>query len=63
MMKISTKTDLEAVREKGEDLLYPPYTRIMVGMATCCVARGADKVMSTLEAEVKKRVSQRAWCP
>ena len=54
-MKISTKTDLEAVREKGEDLLYPPYTRIMVGMATCCIARGADKVMSALEAEVKKK--------
>ena len=54
-MKISTKADLEAVREKGGDLLYPPYQRIMVGMATCCIARGADKVMSTLEAEVKKK--------
>ena len=54
-MKIGTKADLEAVKERGEDLLYPSHPRIMVGMATCCIARGADKVISALEEEVKKK--------
>jgi len=55
MKKISTKADLEAVKEKGTDLLYPPGLRVMVGMATCCIAKGAEKVMKAIEEEIKKK--------
>ena len=54
-MKIKTKADLERLQQEGERLLHPSEPRIMVGMATCCIARGADKVMSALEEEVKKK--------
>ena len=53
-MKIQTRADLEKLKQKGEDLLYSDL-RIMVGMATCCLAKGSDQVMSALEEEIKKK--------
>jgi len=55
MKKIGTKADLESIKAKRGSLLSPPHPRITVGMATCCLARGADKLKEALEDEVKKR--------
>jgi len=54
-MKIKTKTDLERLQQEGERLLHPSEPRIMVGMATCCLARGAGRVLNALKEEVKKK--------
>ncbi len=50
-MRINTAADLEKVKQQGQKLLHPSTTRIMVGTATCCLARGADKVLTALERE------------
>ena len=42
--KQSGKTDLEMLRQKGLDSLYPEKTKIMVGMSTCGIASGAKEV-------------------
>jgi NADH:ubiquinone oxidoreductase subunit F (NADH-binding)/(2Fe-2S) ferredoxin len=47
-MRIRTLEDLQAVKEKGAKLTYPEKIKIMVGMATCGISAGADKVYQTL---------------
>jgi NADH:ubiquinone oxidoreductase subunit F (NADH-binding)/(2Fe-2S) ferredoxin len=54
-MKVSGKKDLQILKEKGLASLFPDKTRIMVGMATCCISKGADKVMTGIKEEAKKR--------
>jgi len=44
MTKIKTRRDLERLREEGERELFPPHGKILVGMASCGLAAGADKV-------------------
>ena len=53
-MKIQTKSDLEKIREVGLKTLFPKETKISVGMATCGLSTGADKVYETILKEVKK---------
>lgn len=55
MTKIKTLKDLERLREEGEKLLHPSGTRITIGMATCCIACGSDKVRDAINEEIKKR--------
>jgi hypothetical protein len=43
-MRILTLDDLKAVKEDGVKLTYPEKIKIMVGMATCGISAGADKV-------------------
>jgi NADH:ubiquinone oxidoreductase subunit F (NADH-binding)/(2Fe-2S) ferredoxin len=54
-MRISTAADLEKVKQEGLKLLHPAATRIMVGTATCCLARGAGTVLTALERETAAR--------
>ncbi|OGP68931.1 MAG: NADH dehydrogenase [Deltaproteobacteria bacterium RBG_13_47_9] len=53
-MKIGTKADLEKMREMGLKTLYPGEVKISVGMATCGLSTGADKVYETIQKEVEK---------
>jgi NADH:ubiquinone oxidoreductase subunit F (NADH-binding)/(2Fe-2S) ferredoxin len=53
-MKIRTKEDLDAARERGWATLYPSKIKIMVGMASCGVASGARAVKKALEEEVNR---------
>jgi len=52
-MSLLTPSDLEKISKQGLDLLYPPKTKITVGMATCCRASGADEVLEAIRQEVK----------
>ena len=47
-MRILTLDDLQAVKEEGVKLTYPEKIKIMVGMATCGISAGADKVYQAL---------------
>jgi NADH:ubiquinone oxidoreductase subunit F (NADH-binding)/(2Fe-2S) ferredoxin len=54
-MRVSSKKDLQKLKEKGLTSLFPDRMRIMVGMATCCLSKGADKVMDAIQKEVKEQ--------
>ncbi|MBM4283786.1 MAG: 4Fe-4S dicluster domain-containing protein [Deltaproteobacteria bacterium] len=56
-MQITTLTDLEAVKARGLAQLYPEKPKILVGMATCGMAAGAQRVLETLQ----KRAQQLHW--
>jgi len=53
-MKIETKADLEKIKEKGLESLYPKATKVSVGMATCGLSTGAGKVYEVLQNGVEK---------
>jgi NADH:ubiquinone oxidoreductase subunit F (NADH-binding)/(2Fe-2S) ferredoxin/NAD-dependent dihydropyrimidine dehydrogenase PreA subunit len=53
-MKIRTKGDLEKTREMGLKALFPKETKISVGMATCGLSTGADKVYEAICEKVQK---------
>jgi len=53
-MKIRTSSDLKKLSDKGMSILYPQRPRILVGMATCGLAAGADEVFDTLREEADK---------
>ena len=48
MMKITNLEQLLALKEQGLKLTYPEKIKIMVGMATCGISAGADKVYQAL---------------
>jgi NADH:ubiquinone oxidoreductase subunit F (NADH-binding)/(2Fe-2S) ferredoxin len=48
IMRIKTLDDLQAVKAEGLKLTYPEKTKIMVGMATCGISAGGDKVYQAL---------------
>ncbi|MBN2108382.1 MAG: NAD(P)H-dependent oxidoreductase subunit E [Deltaproteobacteria bacterium] len=54
-MKIQTAEDLVKAKEQGNKTLFPGTVRINVGMSTCCIAKGADVVLSALEYGLKSR--------
>ena len=47
-MKITNLEQLLTVKEQGLKLTYPEKIKIMVGMATCGISAGADKVYQAL---------------
>lgn len=51
---IKTRDDLEIEREKGLKHIYPDRIKIMVGMATCGLAAGAQKVYDAIIEKVKE---------
>ncbi len=40
---------LEALRQQGLESLWPPHVKLVVGMASCGLAAGAERVYRTLE--------------
>jgi len=51
-MKIRSLERLEDIKKQGLALTYPDKIKIMVGMATCGISAGADKVYAALEAKI-----------
>jgi NADH-quinone oxidoreductase subunit F len=54
-MKITSLAELQAIQEKGLGVLYPARLKIMVGMATCGISAGADKVFQALAAHIAEQ--------
>ena len=48
-MKIISLKQLEKIKEQGLRRTYPGRIKVMVGMATCGISAGADKVYQTLK--------------
>jgi NADH-quinone oxidoreductase subunit F/NADP-reducing hydrogenase subunit HndC len=53
-MKITTLKQLEELKKQGQALTYPDKLKIMVGMATCGISAGADKVYATLKDKISE---------
>ena len=53
-LKIRTLDDLNAVAERGKAFLYPSRPKILVGMATCGQAAGANEVLEAIRAVVRE---------
>ncbi|MBM4275517.1 MAG: NADH-quinone oxidoreductase subunit NuoF [Deltaproteobacteria bacterium] len=51
-MKITSLAQLQELKERGLKIIYPAKIKIMVGMATCGISSGADKVYKALEAKI-----------
>jgi NADH:ubiquinone oxidoreductase subunit F (NADH-binding)/(2Fe-2S) ferredoxin len=51
-MKIRSLNELKQIKEKGLSLTYPDKIKIMVGMATCGISAGAEKVYQALEKKI-----------
>ena len=47
-MKIANLEQLKEIKARGLRLTYPDKIKIMVGMATCGISAGADKVYAAL---------------
>ncbi len=47
-MKITSLEQLQEIKKQGLGLTYPEKIKIIVGMATCGISAGADKVYKTL---------------
>jgi len=54
-MLINSLSDLKQVRDEGLRSLFPEQTKIVVGMATCGQASGAEAVFEAIREEVGKR--------
>ena len=54
-LRIATLADLEQAKEKGLKSMYPGITKITVGMATCGLATGAQRVFEAIVKEVEKQ--------
>ncbi len=54
-MKIRKPEDLESIKEKGNKRLFSNKTRINVGTASCCVAKGAERTLQAIEHGLKER--------
>ena len=52
IMKITSLAELEAIKEEGLKQLYPDKIKVMVGMATCGISAGADKVFQALAGHI-----------
>jgi len=51
-MKITSLAQLEDIKKQGLKLTYPDKIKIMVGMATCGISAGADKVWRALAEKI-----------
>ena len=57
-MKIESLKDLETIKEKGKESLYPEgKIKIAVGMATCGLATGAQEVFDALANKINGKNS------
>ena len=62
-MKIEKLQDINRLKKNGEQTLYPPEIKITVGLATCGIAKGADKVYAALKKEIKKQKLKAVLAP
>jgi NADH:ubiquinone oxidoreductase subunit F (NADH-binding)/NAD-dependent dihydropyrimidine dehydrogenase PreA subunit/(2Fe-2S) ferredoxin len=53
-MRISTIGDLENMKQSGLRSIFPPKTKITVGMATCGLATGGGKVYQAISDKLKE---------
>ena len=53
-MKILGLEHLDEIKRRGLNLTYPGKIKIMVGMATCGISAGADKVFQALAGKIEK---------
>jgi NADH:ubiquinone oxidoreductase subunit F (NADH-binding)/(2Fe-2S) ferredoxin len=53
-MKITSLKQLLKIKEEGLRLTYPDKVKVMVGMATCGISAGADKVYRALEEQIRE---------
>jgi NADH:ubiquinone oxidoreductase subunit F (NADH-binding)/(2Fe-2S) ferredoxin/Pyruvate/2-oxoacid:ferredoxin oxidoreductase delta subunit len=53
-MKITSLKQLDAIKEQGLKATYPDKVKVMVGMATCGISAGADKVYAALESKIQE---------
>jgi len=53
-MKLRTIEDLNRLKEKGRQSLYPSRTKLLVGMGTCGLASGAGEVFEAIRQELDK---------
>jgi NADH:ubiquinone oxidoreductase subunit F (NADH-binding)/(2Fe-2S) ferredoxin len=51
-MKVTSLAQLQEIKGQGLKLTYPDKIKIMVGMATCGISAGADKVWKALEGKI-----------
>jgi NADH:ubiquinone oxidoreductase subunit F (NADH-binding)/(2Fe-2S) ferredoxin/Pyruvate/2-oxoacid:ferredoxin oxidoreductase delta subunit len=51
-MKVISLAQLDDIKARGLKLTYPDKLKIMVGMATCGISSGADKVWAALEHKI-----------
>ncbi|WAC07329.1 MAG: NADH-quinone oxidoreductase subunit NuoF [Thermodesulfobacteriota bacterium] len=54
-MHLTAKKDFSEAKEKGLKSIYPPETKVTIGMATCGRASGADEVIEAIRNEVSSR--------
>lgn len=54
MPTIDTLEQLERFREEGKKLIFPQKTKIIIGIGTCGLAAGADRVARVIAEEVKR---------
>ncbi|MBN2467991.1 MAG: FAD-dependent oxidoreductase [Deltaproteobacteria bacterium] len=54
-MKIRIFSDLEKAKGKGMKSLFPERTKIAVGLGSCGIAAGAERVYQALKGEVEKQ--------
>ena len=55
MTRVTTREELNELRQQGVAQIYPDKTRIAVGMATCGVSSGAVKVYEAIAGEMRER--------
>jgi NADP-reducing hydrogenase subunit HndC len=51
-MKVTSLEQLQEIKAQGLKLTYPDKIKIVVGLATCGISAGADKVWKALEAKI-----------
>lgn len=52
---IKTRQDLDDIRNRGLQRLYPERTKLTVGLSTCGIAAGAAQVYNRLKTEIESR--------
>ena len=58
-MKILCLEHLDEVKQRGLAMTYPEKIKIMVGMATCGISAGADKVYQALAGKLEEGTGHR----
>ena len=54
-MKIGTISDVQKIKQKALQELFPKKMKLSVGLGSCGIAAGADAVYDALKKEVKKK--------
>jgi NADH:ubiquinone oxidoreductase subunit F (NADH-binding)/(2Fe-2S) ferredoxin len=54
-MKIGTLSDVQKIKQKALQELFPKKIKLSVGLGSCGIAAGADAVYDALKKEVKKK--------